>query len=417
MPPAMRGQGVDRGVVAICSVLATIAVLGCTGCFSTNISTMAESEAAVGDDESALWRQSDTMAAALRSHGYLVEEERFAAYLEQISDRLLAADLSTLDETVRVHLARDPALNAMALPNGDIYVMTGLVAQLRTESELAALLGHEIGHIVDRHSLRSYRHARNKLTAANAVVFTLGMGAGAVGGQAAGSVIAGMAGAAGEFWTNVLIAGYSQDFEYAADATGVHMLAATGYDPAASIELFERLLENQKPSATNERPWHSTHPKLRDRIEHARATIDSLESSPVVRTDDETSFAQLVARAHVENARIALAHGDYEETERCLDESAAAGATTRTEAHAAYLRGEVARRRDGEQGFSEATAAYRNAVRLDPAFADAYRELGMLQRSSGRPHDAALALQSYVDLRPDAPDRQLIESYIAVLRR
>jgi predicted Zn-dependent protease len=133
-----------------------------------------------------------------------------------------------------------PEINAFALPGGHIYVTRGILAYLNSEAELAAVLGHEIGHVTARHSVQQYSAA----TAAN-VAASIGGIATAVflpqlGGQVAQSIqsLLGLTG-------NVLLSGYGRGHELEADRLGAEYLARSGYDPQAMIKVIA-VLKNQE---------------------------------------------------------------------------------------------------------------------------------------------------------------------------
>ncbi len=121
------------------------------------------------------------------------------------------------------------AINAFALPGGYIYITRGLLAYLNTEAELAAVLGHEIGHVTARHGVRQQ-------TAASAA--NIGMTIGRIllpelRNQAASSLYGLLSGA--------LLSGYGREHELEADGLGAEYLARSGYDPRAMIEVLKVL--------------------------------------------------------------------------------------------------------------------------------------------------------------------------------
>jgi predicted Zn-dependent protease len=148
----------------------------------------------------------------------------------------------------------DPTVNAFAVPGGYVYVTRGLLGYLRSEAELAAVLGHEAGHVTARHSAVQLRKQR---TAANTVgVFrVIDPNLRHVGGIAAGT--AGLA-----------LLKHSRDDENEADALGLRYMQRTGYDPAAIVAVFDVLasVDNGSGRVPN---WLLTHPQpeaRRDRV-------------------------------------------------------------------------------------------------------------------------------------------------------
>lgn len=107
--------------------------------------------------------------------GLVYHDPKADAWLTAIGGRL--APPAPERVTYKFRFLRDAMVNAFALPNGSIYVNTGLVAAMRNESELAAVLSHEITHVIDRHSYLQNRSTRKKTVAIDVIA-----AAGSVGG-------------------------------------------------------------------------------------------------------------------------------------------------------------------------------------------------------------------------------------------
>jgi len=163
----------------------------------------------------------------------------------------------------RFHVLDMEEPNAFALPGGPVYISRGLLAFLNSEDELAGVLGHEIGHIADR-------HAAGRQRVATPIAILLGLPAAIVGTIAPGlgrlaTLPASMAGGAA-------MASYSRKQEHAADELGVGYAAAAGYDPAglaSALEALERevALDGDLES---EASFFANHPTTPDRIERVR---------------------------------------------------------------------------------------------------------------------------------------------------
>ncbi|PTR10150.1 putative Zn-dependent protease [Nitrosospira sp. Nsp5] len=165
-----------------------------------------------------------------------------------------------------------PQVNAFALPGGYIYVTRGILAYLNSEAELAAVLGHEIGHVTARHSVRQYSAA----TAANAAATVGGLVAGIFMPQLGGQLAQGFQSLLG-FTGSALLSGYGRSHELEADRLGAEYLARSGYDPQAMIkvigvlknqELFD--IEVAKQEGREPRRYHgifATHPDNDTRLQ------------------------------------------------------------------------------------------------------------------------------------------------------
>ena len=133
-----------------------------------------------------------------------------------------------------------PRVNAFALPGGYIYVTRGILAYLNSETELAAVLGHELGHVTARHSVRQYSAAAAANVAAAIGGVVVGVFVPQLGGQVAQGVqsLLGITG-------NALLSGYGRSQELEADRLGAEYLARSGYNPQAMITVI-RVLKNQE---------------------------------------------------------------------------------------------------------------------------------------------------------------------------
>lgn len=164
------------------------------------------------------------------------------AYINQVGQRVAAE--STRPEIEYVFtILDDDMINAFALPGGFIYVTRGMLAHMNSESGLAAVLGHEIAHVTEKHALR--RENRSKgINVLNSILA-------AVSGQAGLYQL-------GNMFGGVLLSGYSRDFELEADEVGARFMAKAGYSPRAMLETIEIL-------------------KDKDRIEMAQARLEQRE--------------------------------------------------------------------------------------------------------------------------------------------
>jgi len=156
------------------------------------------------------------------------EDEQLQAYVNEVGQRIAAkGDRPNITYTFTV-LDSDE-VNAFALP-GFVYITRGIMAYLNSEAELVGVMGHEVGHITARHTVRQQTGA----TAS-------GVGATLIGILTGSGDLANVANMAG----SVLISGYGRDMELQADGLGAEYLHRLGYDPEAMIDVV-RLLKNQE---------------------------------------------------------------------------------------------------------------------------------------------------------------------------
>ena len=155
------------------------------------------------------------------------------------------------------HVLADPrTINAFALPGGPIFITEGLLRQLRSEGELAAVLGHEIGHVIARHSSEHLAKAQLTQGLIGAAVVGTGDYTTAQIGQVVGSLV------------NMR---YGRDDELESDALGIRIVAEAGYDPRSMIGVMETLAKASSGSRQPE--FFSTHPHPENRQARIREEI------------------------------------------------------------------------------------------------------------------------------------------------
>jgi predicted Zn-dependent protease len=238
-----------RARLILALVIALVAVAGYFGRSSVNpITGETQRVAMTPEEEVALGlRAAPEMAAQM---GGVSRNAEARALVQRVGARLAHAPfVARSPYRFSFHVLADPrTVNAFALPGGPVFITEGLLRRLRTEGELAAVLGHEVGHVLARHS--SERLAKQQLTQGliSAVVVGTGDYTSAQIAQVAGSMI------------NMK---YGRDDELESDALGVRIAFEAGYDPRAMLGVMEVL---QKASGGSRQPeFASTHPAPENR--------------------------------------------------------------------------------------------------------------------------------------------------------
>lgn len=168
----------------------------------------------------------------IRKEYGVYDDAKLQAYVQRVGERL--AGLSHRPELFyRFTVLDSPEVNAFALPGGYIYITRGLMAYLNDEAELAAVLGHEIGHVTARHAVRQYTTAM-----AAQIGYTIGSIFVPQVGSQAGSTLYNVLGTA-------LVRGYGRQYELQADQLGAEYSALAGYDPQAMLAVL-RVLKHQE---------------------------------------------------------------------------------------------------------------------------------------------------------------------------
>jgi predicted Zn-dependent protease len=268
------------------TALTIIAILALAAGCATNPAT--------GKSDLVLMSEKDEIAIGKQVNQQVLQRYRIygdpelQSYVQHIGEKV-AANSHRSHLEYRFTVLDSPDVNAFALPGGYIYITRGLMAYLNSEAELAAVLGHEVGHITARHAVR--QHSASQLTAIGTTLGAAIGGAFVPGLGQAGQQLGGVLGTA-------LLRGYGREHELEADRLGAEYLARTGYDPNAMMDVI-RVLKNQelyefraaRAQGREPRVYHgvfSTHPdsdtRLQEVIAHAGG-VTPVESPQVGRED------------------------------------------------------------------------------------------------------------------------------------
>jgi predicted Zn-dependent protease len=314
------------------------------------------------------------------------------AYLNAVLRQLYAHPLRE-GSHLSVKVIVDPTLNAFALPNGALYIHTGMLARLENEAQLAAVLSHEVTHAIHRHGLKNYRNIKNQSAVLAAfTVSTGGLGAllGGVGMMAS-------------------VSGYSQDLEREADAVGFKMMVECGYDPRESSKVFRTLLAESKRSKIKEPFFFGSHPKLAERIASYDQLVGALPPSQRQGRTEAAAYTEILPRVLLGNSEAASRVRDFDFAQTCAERCLLLQPDN---GDARFQLAEVFRRRDGESDAATALRHYRELVSRDPNFATAYRGMGLTSMKLGDKAAAAAAFERYLLLLPAAEDRAYIQIYL-----
>ena len=242
-----------RGRLIIAAVIALMAVVTYYSSTSENPLTGEKQRVAMSpEQEIALGYQSAPQMAA--QMGGISQNEKARALVKQVGERLVAQSVASKSPyKFSFHVLADPkTVNAFALPGGPVFITEGLLRLLKSEAELAGVLGHEVGHVIARHS--SERLAKQQLT--QGLLGALVVGSGDYTTAQIGQMVGGM---------------INMKYELESDALGIRIMAEGGYDPRALIRVMEVLA---KASGGSRQPeFFSTHPAPENRAGRIRDEI------------------------------------------------------------------------------------------------------------------------------------------------
>ena len=213
-------------------------------------------------------------------------------YLQSLGSRLVQANPAARQD-FQFFVLRDHTINAFALPGGFVGVHTGLILNADTESELASVLAHEIGHVSQRHIARMLAQ-QDKLQ----MPVMVALAAAILLGRSRPDLAVGAAAAAQGGAVQASL-GYSRDFEREADRVGLQTLENAGFDPRAMAAFFEKLQRSTRVSDDGSMPgWLRTHPVTTERIADAQ---NKAAAMPYRQHPDTPEFQLVRAKLRAES--------------------------------------------------------------------------------------------------------------------
>ncbi len=342
-------------------------------------------------DEGGLWAMMDRQEKGLRRNPLSITDPKLRAYVQGVACRLGGDHCPD----IRVTLVRTPLFNANMAPNGMMQVWSGLLLRVENEAQLAAILGHEIGHYLQRHSLDRLRDIKAK----------------SAFGQFLG--VFGVVGAIGQLGILASAFAYGQDHEREADRIGAYLMHQAGYEVAESAKVWANLMEEVKARTGEEpeksSPLFATHPAPPER----RDTLVKLAASMPGGVCNTEIYQSQVAPFLEEWLLDEIKRGQTQETLALFGRQIAAKQSL---ALVHFYRGEVYRLRAADGDLDLALADYRQASQMSNPPPGVFRGMGLVAKRKGQPSAAADAFSRYLELAPDAADSSFIKSYLAELR-
>lgn len=324
--------------------------------------------------------------------GLLYGDPVLDAYVQSVADRLFPDQPGRL----RVRVLKDPELNAFAMPSGAIYVHTGALLRIRSEAELAALLGHEGTHVLREHSLQEVSNAKAVATAG--LLLSAGI-----------APYIGVYAPLGEFAAISSIAGYSREKERESDDLGTQRMTRAGYDPAAAADFFGRARREEKAREKKEAFYpFASHPRFEERA-------GNVAPDPQARPGDARREEYLSATARVRAAvleelrsqRKAAALVFLMGDEGMAGENAPIGL---------YMLGEGYRLRGKDGDAQLAAGQYRRSIDAYPDYAPAWGALGRYYARNGDRAHAIECYERFLQLDPDSRDAPFARHALARLK-
>jgi predicted Zn-dependent protease len=205
----------------------------------------------------------------------------------------IARTTSRADLDWQFQVVNSDMVNAFALPGGFVYVNRGVLARASNMSEIAGVLGHEIEHVVRRHSVKQMEQAQGANVGVGLLCALTGV------------CQSGVAQAAINVGGTAVFAKFSRDDEIQADEGGFNSMIRSGINPRGMLTLFQKLLaEEQQSGGGNASAWFADHPGTTDRIADIQRMLNATPASTLNGlSSNDAGFASMKARV----ARLAPA--------------------------------------------------------------------------------------------------------------
>lgn len=405
-----------------------------------------------GEVDLEVLEQADLLDVRLERDGLVLADEPANAYLRRVGQSLIPRGLVLERVTWKFRVLRDPQPNAFALPNGSIYVTTGLMTLLDNESQLAAIVAHELTHVMRRHTYMHNRSNRKKFLTMNVMS--------AVGAYAPLSVVGAVIMAVTTVAPFIMVAtiyGYGRDLERESDLKGIDMMISAEYAPEEMVNVMKLL--DKDIEGENIRLFYNDHPSLDERIKYLSSYLGARADrvthqmelnrersayfrimEPVMRHDLQLAinagrfrsavyFAQRLVDFNGDSENLfwlaesyrALGPRAPELTDKELTNSAKKDASKKrvkrtAEEEERELLATPAGKDHWQRHQQKAEELYRRALNAENPAPVAHRGLGMLYEKLERGSDAVAEYEKYLELSPSAIDRERIQRRIGALK-
>ena len=361
----------------------------------------------IKEAEEELWKNARQAERKIDRSKLVYDDRQLEDYLNAVAQKLLPVEIRSIEKQPRIKVLKSPVANALALPNGAIYVHMGILTKMNNEAQVSFLLGHEIIHYWKRHALKEVRATEVNLATIQAlqvVLISTGLG---------GLVLLPLLGQ-DELLALAATRGYSRDMETEADEGALKLMASAGYDPEEGVRFFQHLLDSGEEVKLES--FYRNHPPLEQRIANLRKLLPQLNTKQRKGLINQEEYQTRIEPVLLENATLDMARGRFK---LALSDIQKKLLLSPQDAKAVFLMGEWHRRSGlgNEEAEKKAIAAYRESVRLDPDYPDPHRELGLLFRARDLREEAITELERYLKLNREGADAPIIQGYLEDLRK
>lgn len=356
-----------------------------------------------GIDEIGMWREDDESERRLTNSAMVIQDDALTSYVKSVLCRAVGQDRCN---ATRVYILREPIWNASMSPNGTMRVFSGILLRMRSEAELAAVLGHEFGHFEKRHTLADFKAHRRGTDLLQWAAVLAAMSNSPDTRRSFDDLKLSVYGG---------FARFSRNQEREADLVGIGYLNDSSLRPQAASRIWRNLIAETQASALSRgfnKPrfdkvaFFASHPPEAERADYLGALANPEGD---VRDEGADRYKQALAKWLPVFLDDQIKLNDFGGSEYLINALAEDGWT----ASLWQARGDLYRARGAPRDLVNAADFYSRAVVLEPSFAEAYRGLGLSLIKTGRSAEGKAALQNYLKLKPTASDAAMIGITIA----
>ncbi len=344
--------------------------------------------------EAGLWMSVEKAERKAQTAGNRITDKKLNDYLRSIICRLAERHCMNM----RVYVMRVPMFNASMYPNGMIHVWTGLLLRAQNEAQLAAVLGHEIGHYLRRHSLQRFKSI---LEASNSLIFAQ-MALAVAGVPAVGDIMA--------LATAGNLAAFSRDHEREADGYGLLFLAKGGYDPKEASKIWGRVIREKKADKKHSTPslFTGSHPQSEERMRILDELAGRVQLTRPVTTGKD-AYEAIILPMRASFLRDELDQRNFDRTDELLNMLIEDGVGL-SELH--FFKGEMYRLRKKKGDLEKAMNSYQMSLNLGNVPPALFRQIALVQRKLGKKKEATESLRKYLEANPTAEDAEIIKQLL-----
>lgn len=355
-------------------------------------------------DERGWWSMADEDERILKESDLVIRDRELNDYVRSVLCQIVGDDRC---DSVRIYILRVPAFNASMSPNGTMRVYSGLLLRVRSEAELASVLGHEFAHFELRHTLRNFEQSRrgSDLLAWTALL-------GAVSARYGN-------GSSNQFYdTRMALLGgiysFRRDQEKDADFLGFSYISKARYRPSAASEVWRAQMNEQDQTNIDRGrrsnrydgvAFFASHPTNLERADALSALANRV---PGGEYDGLARHREAMKSWVPLFLSDELALNDFGGTDYVINRLAGDSFT----ADLLFARGELYRGRGHPRDLASATKFYRDALSMDPDVAGAWRGLGLTLLRTKQNEEGRAALREYLQRVPDAKDAAMLRSLV-----